>query len=160
MEEETEGTLPFMSVRFSRSENGQLKRIVHPKPTHTNRYVQLQSHLPNYVKSVLVECWTRQAITFTVCSDEKGRKVEIDNIEKVMSENGYPKRFVEKSIPRQLKTGSVEPDVRREDSDRFVIARIPVIDGLSQQISRVARAAGICCSFTSTTLEELYNCKD
>ena len=78
-----------------------------------------------------------------------------------MSENGYLKKFVENSIQRQLKIGSMGPDIRKEDSDSSVTARIPYIDGLSQQIRRVACAAGIRCSFTSsTTLEELHNCKD
>ena len=95
-----------------------------------------------------------------MCSGGEARKVEIDRIKKVMSENGYPKRLVEKSIQRQLKICSMGPDIRREDSDCFVTARIPFIDGLSQQIRRIARAAGIRWSFTSTTLEELYNCKD
>ena len=35
------------------------------------------------------------------------------------------------------------PDIRREDSDSFVTARIPDIDGLSQQIRRIARALDI-----------------
>ena len=50
MEEKTEGTLQFIDVNFSRSENGELKRTVYQKPTHTNRYVQFQSHQPNNVK--------------------------------------------------------------------------------------------------------------
>ena len=44
MEEEADGTLPFMVVRFTRRENGDLVRTVYQKPTHTNRYVQLRSH--------------------------------------------------------------------------------------------------------------------
>ena len=49
----------------------------------------------------------------------------------------------------------MRPDIRRENSDIFVTTRIPFIDGLSEQIRRIARAAGIRCSFTSsTTLEE------
>ena len=48
----------------------------------------------------------------------------MDKTKKVISENGYPKRFVEKSIQRQLKIASMGPDTRKEDSDRFVTARI------------------------------------
>ena len=59
MEEETEGTLLFTDVRFTRSENGELKRTVYQKPTHTNKYVQFQSHQPNNVKSGVVECMRR-----------------------------------------------------------------------------------------------------
>ena len=41
------------------------------------------------------------------------------------------------------------------------LMRIPFIDGLSQEVRRVARTAGVRCAFyTPITLGSLYNAKD
>lgn len=96
-----------------------------------------------------------------VCSDEESKKAEFDKIKRAMSANGYPKKFVEKAIQRQIKNSAAGKVNRTEDQSTLVSARIPFIDGLSQEIRRLASTAGIRCSFTSqSTLEDLYNCKD
>ena len=46
MEEEHKGSLPFMDVKFTRESRGGLGTDVYQKPTHTNRYVQFDSHQP------------------------------------------------------------------------------------------------------------------
>ena len=46
MEEEQNGSLPFMDIRFTRNEGGNLEREVCQKLTHTNRYLQYTSYHP------------------------------------------------------------------------------------------------------------------
>ena len=78
-----------------------------------------------------------------------------------MASNGYPKKFVEKAMQKQIKNSATGKVKRMEDLSTLVSARIPFIDGPNQEIRRLVRTAGIRCSFTSpSTLEELYNCKD
>ena len=62
MEPEVDGVLPFMDVRFRRMENGKLSREVYRKPTHTNRYVQFESHHPMSVKSGIVKDLVERAL--------------------------------------------------------------------------------------------------
>ena len=57
MEKEDSGSLPFMDVRFTRMSGGQLKREVFQKPTHSNRYIQCDSHHPSSIKSRSLNDW-------------------------------------------------------------------------------------------------------
>ena len=78
-----------------------------------------------------------------------------------MSANGNPKKFVEKAIQQHIQNSATGKVNRTEDQSTLFSARILFIDGFSREIRRLARTAGIRCSFTSqSTLEELYNCKD
>ena len=74
MEEESGGSLPFMDIKFTRKDNGRLDRGIYQKPTHTNHYIQTDSHQPESVKSSVIECLTNRAIT--VCTEEKLRDTE------------------------------------------------------------------------------------
>ena len=100
MEEETNGSLPFMDVRFTRQQ-GKLLREVYRKPTHTNRYLQFESHHPSSVKSGVVACLVNRAIT--VSSDQTARDAELKRIHKIRKANRYPKKFVERNIKKQVK---------------------------------------------------------
>ena len=63
-----------------------------------------------------------------------------------MERNGYPKQFTEKVISRQLKrpaAGKLERVINEPDQPKMEIARIPYVDGLSQEIRRIARMVGV-----------------
>ena len=68
IEEGKDGSLPFMDVRFTRKAEGELVMEVYQKPTHTNRYVQYDSHHSKSVKSGVVKCLANRAMT--VSSDK------------------------------------------------------------------------------------------
>ena len=101
MEEEEGGSLPFMDVRFTCREDGTLIRQIYQKPTHTNRYIQFDSHHPASVKSGVIQGLTDCAMK--VCSGIVERNQELRRIENVMVEKGYPRKFTQKTISRQLK---------------------------------------------------------
>ncbi len=168
MEEEQEGCLPFMDVRFARQSDGSLIREVYQKPTHTNRYVLFTSHHPKAVKAGIVQGLAGRAIR--VCSNVEERDKELQRISEAMACNGYPKRFTEKAISKQIKRESMrmlETD-DAEDKQRLLdtepkmdTVRIPFIEGLSQEIRRIARTAGVRCAFyMPNTMRDLYQAKD
>ena len=161
MEEEENGSLPFMDVRFTRNNSGRLEREVYQKPTHTNRYIQYTSHHPKSVKSGVVECLARRAIT--VSSNEQALRKENRHIREVMRQNGYPGKVVENAINKQAKQSrknSQIPSVA-EVIEEMAPAKIPFIDGLSQEVRRIAREAGVRCGFfTPSTTISLYSVKD
>ena len=157
MEEEANGTLPFMDVRFSREEQGTLSRQVYQNLTHTNRYLPFTSHHPVSVKSGVVACLASRAIT--VSSNNALRDKELKRIEKVLIENGYPKQFVTKNIRKQVK--SSRKVIAKQQEESKVNVKIPLIQGLSQEVRRVARMVGIRCAFyTPFALRSLYSIKD
>ena len=104
MEEEKDGTLPFMDVRFTRDVQGKLMREVYQKPTraHPNRYVQFDSHHPSTVKAGIVQGLAECAVR--VSSSDGERDAELGHISSVMVCNGYPRRFVDKAISKQLRS--------------------------------------------------------
>ena len=76
--------------------------------------------------------------------------------------NGYPRGFVNRTIKRQIKkrTGVKLPK-EDEKAEKMVNASIPFIEGLSQEVRRIAQAAGVKCTFRPTkTLRSVYSAKD
>ena len=156
-EEEKDQMFSFMDVRFTRLPNGDLQREVFRKPTHTERYVNYTSHQPTSVKSGIIHCLMNRATT--VCSNETILKKEKKHIERAMQRNGYPRRFIKKWMAKyDKKKWRKDQDTSNET---FEHAKIPFIDGLSQEVRRIARSAGIRCSFYApSTTRSLYNVKD
>ena len=96
MEEEEDGSLPFIDVCFPCKEDRMLKRQIYPKMTHTNRYIQSSSHHPAPVKSGTIQGLTDHAMK--VCSGIGKRNQELRRIENFMAENGYLRKFTQKAI--------------------------------------------------------------
>ena len=156
IEEERNGSLPFMDVRFTKMANGELQREVYRKPTHTDRYVQYHSHHPVSVKTGLIDCLMERARN--VSSSEEIFKKEKRHIQDTLQQNGYPKSFINKAIVRQEKRTR-----RKKETEKCKLeqATIPYVEGMSQEIRRLARLAGIRCTFfTPDTTNNLYRVKD
>ena len=97
-----------------------------------------------------------------VSSDPISRDKELWRISTAMAWNGYPKKFVDKAINRQMRRPSMrQTSQSEEDQPKPQIARIPYIDGLSQEVRRIASVANVRCVFNMPrTLQHLYNVKD
>ena len=133
-----------------------------PEPTRTNRYIFFSSHHPTKVKEGIVRGLADRAIK--VCSDWETLDRELQRIATAMEGNGYPKQFTEKAISRQLKrpaAGKLERVINEPDQPKMEIARIPYVNGLSQEIRRIAHMVGVRYSFFMlNTLRSLYQAKD
>ena len=55
MEVEKDGSIPFLECHLKRREDGSLEASVYRKPTHTNRYLQFNSHHPIHVKRGVIK---------------------------------------------------------------------------------------------------------
>ena len=165
MEKEDCGSLPFMDVCFTRMSGGQLKREVFQKPTHSNRYTQCDSHHPSSIKFGIIEGLANRAIT--VSSADEIRSEALRYLTEVMVQNGYQRKFVRKAITKQVEKHrkkihgmSTEPTTK-EDNVKLVTISIPFIEGLSQEIRRIARSAGVRCAFMMPNkMGFLYSNKD
>ena len=76
--------------------------------------------------------------------------------------NGYPRKFEEKAISRQLKCEQLNGNSATSDQlEKLQTVQIPFLDGLSQEVRRIARTAGVRCAFyTPNTLQSLYQTKE
>ena len=98
VEEESEGELPYMDVKFERQEDGKLRREVHRKKTHTDRYLQFSSNHTDNVKSGVIQGLVDRA--GTVSSDQRTYRQEVGRIISIFRNNGYPRKFVERTVKK------------------------------------------------------------
>ena len=66
LDEEERGCLPYMNVTCTCQLDGSLTRLVHQKPTHTNKYVLFSSHHPTQEKEGIVRGLADRAIQCAV----------------------------------------------------------------------------------------------
>ena len=110
------------------------------------------------MKAGIVQGLAERAVK--VSSRDAERDAELRRISSVMVCNGYPRRFVEKAISKQLRR-RMAPRVQNQDQSDMKTVRIPFVEGLIQEVRRAAWSAGVCCVFyTPCTLLSLYFAKD
>ena len=136
VELEKDGTLPFLDTLLRRKEGGGLDVTVYRKPTHTDRYLNFQSHHPSHVKRGLVRCLYDRARSVTNSEDNLQKE---DHIARVLKQNGYPGAFIRSSAlpPPQDAEESLETEPQEEDRPPLVM--LPYVAGVSEDIRRVCR---------------------
>ena len=99
-----------------------------------------------------------------MCSDGETLDRELKRIATVMQGYRFRQLFTEKAISRKLQRPVVRKlgrAINEPDQPKMEIARIPYVDGLSLEIRRIARMAGVrCFFFVPKTLRSLYQAKD
>ena len=78
-----------------------------------------------------------------------------------MEQNNYPKHFVEKTIEKGARRRRMPLRKEKESDLGVATAKIPFVSGLSQEVRRIARTAGVRCAFfTPSTTRPLHCVKD
>uniref|UniRef100_A0A6P7F3W8 Uncharacterized protein LOC114324533 n=1 Tax=Diabrotica virgifera virgifera TaxID=50390 RepID=A0A6P7F3W8_DIAVI len=99
MEVESEASLPFLNVIIQKQPSHSFSYSVYRKPTHTNWYLNSQSHhhpaQPSSVGNTLVSRSIR-------LSDDKHRPSKINSIRQTLLQNGYHKSQINRSIQKHL----------------------------------------------------------
>ncbi len=80
-----------MDVTLTRKEDGTLSRNVFRKPTHTDRYLDWNSHHHRSQKIAVIDSFTMRALK--IC-DESSLSQELRRIENCLVKNGYPRRVI------------------------------------------------------------------
>ena len=144
MELETQGHLPFLDACLQRHSDGSLVTSVYRKPTHTDRYLQYDSHHPTHVKRGVVRCLFERAQS--IAQGRESQKEE-KHLKEVLGHNGYPARFIR---------NSTRPTRRVEEQESPVATiSIPYVAGLSEDIRRIAWRHNIRTTFrTQGTLRQ------
>ena len=100
MELETElGRLPFLDARLQRYGDDSLATLVYRKPTHTDQFLQYDSHHRRHVKRGVVRCPFERAQSLA-----QGRRAqeERERLKQTLEKNGYPPTFIRGALqPRQ-----------------------------------------------------------
>ena len=143
METEEHGQLPFLDAKITRN-GSKLVTSVYRKPTDTGRYLSFDSHHPVSCKRSTLNALLSRALT--VPTEDGEREKEVRLVKEMLSENCYPRPFVNQQLARLRQRRDNpgtqrNPDSQTHDPKSTYSATIvvPFLDGTTQAIQRVLR---------------------
>ena len=139
--------LSFLDTTTTRV-RGRIQVSVYRKPTHTDKYLDYNSHHPSQHKRSVVNTLLHRAQEIPSTNAERSR--ERKHVIKVLRDNNYPMSFI-----RSCKSyrNSYRNSLRRDSSNNgsssasassaSPFVALPYVRGVSEKISRVLRNNGI-----------------
>ena len=100
-EPKDDGSMPFQDTLVTPKEDGTLTTCVYRKPTHTDLYLQCDSHHNLACKFSVINTLTHRARA--VCSNSELLKTELKHIDEVLSHCKYPKWAIDRMLHLQQK---------------------------------------------------------
>jgi hypothetical protein len=140
LEQEKDGSLPFLDIVITRREN-QLETSVYRKKTDSGRFLHYDSNHPRSVKVGVANCLLNRATT--QCITQGDRRREHEQVKSTLRRNGYPDTVFNEINRRSQHKKEGE---KKEFRDLVVI---PYVSGLSEAIRRAGDAVGIKTVFSA-----------
>ena len=143
-----DGSIPFLDTIVKPEADGTLSITVYRKPTHTNQYLQLDSH--HHLSAKFSVICTLSHRTSTVCSKPELLQQEKDHLRKALTKCKYPKWAldkVEKRLNRPTRqvtdggTTGAQPATNEVKNKGHIV--IPYIQGLCESIKNICGRYGI-----------------
>ena len=147
-----DGSIPFLDTIVKPEENGGLSITVYRKPTHTDQYLQWDSHHNLSAKFSVINTLSHGAQT--VCSNPELLKQEKEHLRKALTQCKYPNWALDK-VEKRLNRSSSEaidgvnnqgtnstPAATKEVKSKGHIV-IPYTQGLCESIKRICGRYGI-----------------
>ena len=141
-----DGPIPFLDTIVKPEENGSLSITVYRRPTHTDQYLQWDSHHNLSAKFSVINTLSHRAKT--VCSNPELLKQEKEHLRKALTQCKYPNWALDK-VEKGLNRSSSEtidgvnnqgdnstPTTTRVVKSKGHIA-IPYIQGLCETIKKI-----------------------
>jgi hypothetical protein len=161
-EQEVEGKIPFLDTLIVRKEDCTVKLLVYRKPTHTDQYLNYQSHHPLHQKlGVIRTVYDRKD---QVITEQADKKAEESKVQDALQMCGYPPWSFDKvkqqmATPKQMK----KKDTKKDDDTRsrgFVT--LPYVKGVSERVARTMKTYRISTSMKPhcTIRNQLVHPKD
>ena len=163
-DEEKEGQITFFDTLIVRKEDGSVKMLVYRIPTHTNQYLQFDSHNPLTHKLSVMRTLVDRYLS--VVTEKEGQEREIEHIRSALKGCGYPQWTQTKIVePAFTKTKDKQGrGKRKRDSERKTngMVVIPYVKNVSEAFSRVFRKHNVSVAFKphSTLRRALVHPKD
>ena len=95
-EPKDDGSMPFLDTLVTPKGDGTLTTCVYGKPTHTDLYLQWDSHHNLVCKFSVINTLTHRARA--VCSNSELLRTELKHIEEVLSHCKYPKWAIDRTL--------------------------------------------------------------
>ena len=143
-----DGSIPFLDTIVKPEVNGSLSITVYRKPTHTDQYLQWDSHHHLSAKFSVIQTLSHRAST--MCSNPELLQKEKDYLRKALTKCKYPKWALDKvekrlnRSSRQVNDGGTNSaqSANREVQNKGHIV-IPYTQGLCESIKKICGRYGI-----------------
>lgn len=131
-QQEQVGKLPFLDTSLVHHPDGTITTSVYCKKTHTDCYLDFQSHHP-LAHKVAVIC-TLLSRPGRICSSPEDRSTEEEHVTEALHVNGYPQQLISRhSHPRRQLAST-------RTSKSYVV--LPYIRGMSELIHKILTPLG------------------
>ena len=138
MEEESGNRIAFLDVQVERKGSTVLTAVF-KKKTHTDHYLNFESHHHPRVKRGIIKCLKKRAEKVCHVSN---RLTEFAHLRNVFTANGYPDSLVRSILPgRHTTTNTRSRTVMDGPAPKFLF--LPYIAGVTERIERVCNPLGI-----------------
>ena len=151
-----DGAIPFLDTTVKPEADGSLSITVYRKPTHTDQYLQWDSHHHLSAKFSVINTLTHRAKT--VCSNPELLHKEMDHLRMALTQCKYPKWAldkVDKRLNRPFRevidgannqgTEGAQPTTNEVKTKGHII--IPYMQGLCESIKKICGRYGIQTNF-------------
>ncbi|KAI8493465.1 hypothetical protein Bbelb_288620 [Branchiostoma belcheri] len=153
-----DNSLPFLDSNVTVQEDGRLSVDVYRKPTHTDQYLDFNSHHPLEQKPGVIRTLFHRADAI-ITSDEAKSK-EHSHLKNALNKCGYRTWTFNKAL--QPTDKSKKPRSKPLDKKNTTNITIPYIEGVSEKLRRILQGFNIGTNFKpySTLRQNLVHPKD
>ena len=140
-----DGSMPFLDMLVTPCSDDSLSTKVYRKPTHTDLYLQSDSHHTTAAKYSVVSTLHHRAKA--VCSTQKLLDEEENHLQRVLTENKYPNSALNR-VKNKIKAPTKQDLKRREQTNNikgqnkpYMI--LPYVRGLSESMKNICSKHGV-----------------
>ncbi|XP_072019918.1 uncharacterized protein [Amphiura filiformis] len=147
-EAEVDGQLPFLDTLVKRSKDGSLRISVYRKPTHTNQYLNFNSHQPLEHKWSVIRTLFHRA-DFMV-TDPLDREKEISHVQSALQNCGY-ERWTFHKARKPKTTTTYNSSAANANTECKANITLPYVKETSEKRRRVFQEYGVFATFGPLT---------
>ena len=160
-----DGSMPFLDILVTPREDGSLSTTVYRKPTHTDLYLQWDSH--HSISSKYSVSGTFHHRAKTICSSPQLLQQEEDHMSRVLTKCKYPAWAVNRvkikirtpSQTKQKKSNNSNANNQKSNWNPYIV--VPYFKGLSESMKRTCIKHGVQVHFKGgNTIKNLMASKD
>ena len=146
-ESRSDGSMPFLDTLVTINEDGSLSTKVYRKKTHTDLYLQWDSHHSIAAKYSVINTLHHRARA--VCSNKQLLEEEEEHLQKVLTENKYPMWALNRVKIKNKATKNQEQRRPKNTNTNTTIGSkksymvLPYVKGLSESMKNVGKKHGI-----------------
>ena len=156
MEQENNRCLPVLDILVTRTDDGHLSTKVYRKKTHTDQYLNYQSHHPLHQKLGVIRSLLDRKDH--IVKEELEKEEEVRHITKALKQNKYPKWAIDLAKQKHSETKDKVKQKKGKESTNTPkqLIVLPYISKTSEHLAKIYKEFGITTAMKpATTLRSM-----